>query len=135
MKNKVSFDAHLAPLRIVHPEALFLLWVDCRSLGLSGSELQRLFYDEARVYIEEGSKYGPEGEGFVRLNIACPRKVLEEALNRIRRVINYFTGKTRRTQRVFFLSVLRVFAFKNLLLCQPLLAGFDVLVVMPVGVG
>ena len=82
------FEAHLAPLRIVHPEALFLIWVDCRSLKLSGSELQRLFYDEARVYIEEGGKYGPEGEGYVRLNIACPRKILEEALSRIRRVLN-----------------------------------------------
>jgi len=81
------FEAHLAPLRIVRPEALFLVWVDCRELGLKGDELQRLFYDEARVYIEEGSKYGPEGEGFVRLNIACPRAVLEEALNRIRRSI------------------------------------------------
>jgi len=51
---------------------------------LNAAELQRLFFDEAGVYLEEGSKYGPEGEGFVRLNIACPRAILETALNRIR---------------------------------------------------
>ncbi len=77
-------DAHLTPLRVVRPEALFLLWMDCRALGLNAAELQRLFFDEAGVYLEEGSKYGPEGEGFVRLNIACPRAILETALNRIR---------------------------------------------------
>jgi len=81
------FEANLAPLRIVRPEALYLIWVDCRELGFSGDELQRLFYSEARVYIEEGSKYGPEGEGFVRLNIACPRTLLEEALNRMHRAL------------------------------------------------
>ncbi len=86
--TKEYFETKLTPLRIVPPEALFLIWVDCRELGLSADQLQRLFYDKARVYIEEGSKYGPEGEGFVRLNIACPRTVLVEALRRIRRVIN-----------------------------------------------
>ncbi len=86
--------AHLAPLRLVRPEALFLIWVDCRALGLNAAQLQNLFYDQAGIYLEEGSKYGPEGEGFVRLNIACPRTVLATALERIRRAIGTQTNNS-----------------------------------------
>ncbi len=77
-------DQHLPQLHVVRPEAMFLVWVDCRALGLDATALQHLFYDKASVYLEEGSKYGPEGEGFMRFNIGCPRSTLEIALERIR---------------------------------------------------
>ena len=84
---QAAVDQHLPQLRVIRPEAMFLIWIDCRALGLDAAGLQRLFYDEAGLYLEEGSKYGPEGEGFVRLNIGCPRSVLETALERMRLVI------------------------------------------------
>jgi cystathionine beta-lyase len=78
---------HLPPIRVVPPEGTYLVWLDCRRLELDKRELERLMLDEARVYLEEGYVFGSEGEGFVRMNIACPRSILAEALDRIRRVV------------------------------------------------
>lgn len=73
----------LPQLGVTRPEGTYLVWLDCRRLGLKQAELERLLLDEARVYVEQGSVFGPEGEGFVRMNIACPRSSLVEAWARI----------------------------------------------------
>ena len=78
----------LSQLDVVRPEATFLVWLDCRRLGLGKEQLKRFMLDEARVYLSEGFHFGPEGEGFERMNIACPRSILGEALERIKRAIN-----------------------------------------------
>jgi cystathionine beta-lyase len=75
---------HIPQLTVVHPEGTYLVWLDCRSLQLDKLELKRLMLEEARVYLDEGFIFGPEGEGFERINIACPREILVEALDRIR---------------------------------------------------
>jgi len=74
-------------LRLQEAEGLYLVWVDCSGLGLNDEELRSLFINEAKVYPEQGSTYGLEGEGFVRLNIACPRSMLKEALMRIENAV------------------------------------------------
>ncbi len=78
---------HLPQLHVTQPEALYLIWIDCRALGLNSAALKQLFFDKARVRLESGRKFGAEGEGFVRMNIACPRSILETALERIRYAI------------------------------------------------
>jgi len=78
---------HIPDLRLQQAEGLYLVWIDCRNLGLDEGELKRLFVDQAKVLPVQGSTYGVEGEGFIRLNIACPRVVLEEALRRIASVV------------------------------------------------
>jgi cystathionine beta-lyase len=78
---------HIPQLAVVPPEGTYLVWVDCRRLGLSKWELKRLMLEEARVYLDEGFVFGPEGEGFERVNIACPRAILAEALDRIRQAV------------------------------------------------
>jgi cystathionine beta-lyase len=75
---------NIPQIDVVRPEGTYLVWLDCRRLGLNKEELQRLMLDEARVYLEDGDIFGPEGEGFQRMNIACPRAILAEALDRIR---------------------------------------------------
>jgi cystathionine beta-lyase len=70
-------------ISVVPPEGTYLIWLDCRRLGLDQAELKRLFLHEARVYLEDGSIFGAEGAGFQRMNIACPRSILSEALDRI----------------------------------------------------
>jgi cystathionine beta-lyase len=69
------------------PDATYLAWLDCNSLiesgRIEGSPFE-FFLNEARVGLSEGSQFGPGGEGFVRLNFACPRSILEEALSKIR---------------------------------------------------
>ena len=76
-------DEHIPSLRLHKSEGLYLVWIDCRKLGLDEDELRSLFVDKAKVYPTQGIIYGAEGAGFVRLNIACAREVLEEALTRI----------------------------------------------------
>ncbi len=70
-------------IEVVRPEGTYLVWLDCRKLGLDKAELKRLMREQARVYLDEGDIFGPEGEGFERINIACPRSILAEALDRI----------------------------------------------------
>lgn len=74
---------HLPQIDVVHPEGTYLVWLDCRRLGLDKAALERLMLEEARVFLDEGYIFGSEGEGFERINIACPRAILAEALERI----------------------------------------------------
>ena len=79
-----AFLAERLPQIILTPlEGTYLAWLDCRRLGLRDDELKQLFVEKARVYPELGTRFGVEGQGFVRLNIACPRAILIEALERI----------------------------------------------------
>jgi cystathionine beta-lyase len=78
---------HIPQITLVRPQGTYLVWLDCRRLGLDKLELKRLMFDEARVFLDEGFVFGPEGEGFERINIACPRPILVEALGRIKDAI------------------------------------------------
>lgn len=70
----------------VCPEGTYLLWIDCRALGQPQPALVKRFVEEAKVGLQSGAEFGPEGEGFMRMNIAVPRATLEEALRRIKGV-------------------------------------------------
>jgi cystathionine beta-lyase len=74
--------------RVIPPDGTYLFWLDCRRLGLDTWALKHLMLQEARVYLDEGFIFGPEGEGFERINIACPRALLMEALERIEAAIH-----------------------------------------------
>ena len=77
------FESEIPEIKVIHPEGTYLVWFDCRSLGLDKHQLRNLFLDQARVFLDEGNLFGPEGDGFERINIACPRSLLMEALGRI----------------------------------------------------
>jgi cysteine-S-conjugate beta-lyase len=74
---------HMPKIRLIEPEATYLLWLDCRELGMSPAELKEWMYREAKVALNEGSSFGTGGEGFLRMNIACPRSMVEECLKRM----------------------------------------------------
>ena len=78
-------DAHI--IRVIRPEASFLVWLDCRALGLPQPELMNFFNDEVRVAVNNGASYGTGGEGFIRLNAGCPRIIVEEAFHRIEHAV------------------------------------------------
>jgi cystathionine beta-lyase len=67
-------------------EATFLLWLDCRELGFSDEELKEFFVKEVKLGLNTGVSFGKGGAGFMRLNFAVSRSVLEEALDRLKRV-------------------------------------------------
>ena len=72
--------SNLPQIRAVRPQASFLVWLDCRKLGLPQPELVDLFVNRARLALNDGTVFGPEGTGFMRLNVGCPRSVLASAL-------------------------------------------------------
>jgi cystathionine beta-lyase len=78
---------NIADIRLTVPDATYMTWLDCNPLlesgAIKGSPFD-YFLNEAKVALSDGSQFGPGGEGFVRLNFACPRSILEEALARIK---------------------------------------------------
>lgn len=73
---------HLSQFSVGRLEGTYLVWMDCSSLHQSSEELEQNLMKEARLWLNAGTMYGAEGEGFMRWNIACPRSVLEEGLKR-----------------------------------------------------
>ena len=78
---------NLPQVKLVEPEGTYLLWLDFRGLGLNGARLERLIVEQAGLWLDSGAIFGHAGEGFQRINIACPRAVLAEALERIVRAL------------------------------------------------
>ncbi|WP_339168075.1 aminotransferase class I/II-fold pyridoxal phosphate-dependent enzyme [Brevibacillus sp. FSL L8-0520] len=76
-------EAHIKPIKVIQPEGTYLVWLDCRELGMDAKTLEQFFRKQAKVALDEGYKFGKGGEGFTRVNIACPRSVLEEGLQRM----------------------------------------------------
>lgn len=72
----------------VRAEGMYVVWLDCRGLGLSDEELRSFFVKRARVGLNDGRMFGPGGEGFARLNIGCARSVLAEGMSRIASALN-----------------------------------------------
>ncbi|WP_295939931.1 MalY/PatB family protein [uncultured Alistipes sp.] len=81
------FAHHLPQFEVLPLEGTYLVWVDCRTTGLTSEELDKRLLDEGRVRVNPGHIYGTAGEGFIRLNIACPRQMLTEGLDRLRKVL------------------------------------------------
>ena len=78
----------LSNIKLIEPEGTYLLWLDCRELGLSEKERQGLIQNKAKLWLDTGTMFGKAGAGFERINIACPRKTLKEAMNRLKEAIN-----------------------------------------------
>lgn len=70
-------------IRVSAPEGTYLVWLDCRDLGLDDAGLKRFFVQQAGVGMNPGITFGDPGSGFMRLNIGCPRAVLEQVLARV----------------------------------------------------
>ena len=79
---------HLPKIKVYQPQASFLVWLDCRELKLSQDELVHLFKDKAGLALNDGSIFGPGGEGHMRLNIGCPRSVLDKAMNALKKAVD-----------------------------------------------
>jgi cystathionine beta-lyase len=83
------FRKHIPVIEPIPTEATYLMWLDCRKLGLSPEQLGDFMVKQAGIGLNNGVMFGPGGEGFMRLNVACPRALLEKALERLRRAIDH----------------------------------------------
>ena len=77
-----------AGVDVISPEGTYLLWLDLRKLGLSQDELMKFLIEKAKLGLNDGLNFGPDGAGFVRMNIGCPRKILREGINRLVRALS-----------------------------------------------
>jgi cysteine-S-conjugate beta-lyase len=83
-RRLADFIAERLPVLSVLPlEGSYLAWIDCRKLGMSDAELKDFFLKDAKLWLDEGPMFGSGGSGFMRMNVACPRSVLDEALARL----------------------------------------------------
>lgn len=83
MLVKEHLEARAPKLRLIEAESTYLAWVDCRAYDLRGSELERFVEDQAGLWLDCGDMFGPEGDGFIRINIATQRAYLERALTQL----------------------------------------------------
>lgn len=79
--------ANLPEIKLIEPEGTYLLWLDCRALGLDDMQLQNLAEQKAKLWLDDGYIFGAGGSGFERINIACPKKTLEIALRRLKEAV------------------------------------------------
>ena len=80
-------EKYLKGVRMVKHEGTYLVWLDFSGTGLEAAEVDRRIIHEAKLWLDSGRIFGKTGEGYQRINVACPRSVLKDALDRIRLVI------------------------------------------------
>lgn len=78
---------HLPGVKMMEHEATYLVWLDFRGLGLEPEELDRRIIRQAGLWLDSGKIFGMNGRGFQRINVACPRSVLAEALHRLEKIM------------------------------------------------
>jgi cystathionine beta-lyase len=79
---------YVPSISMIRPQASYLIYLDCRKLGLAQPELNKLFVEGAHLALNDGTTFGKEGEGFMRLNIACPRSLLKQALQQLKQAVD-----------------------------------------------
>lgn len=84
---KAFFMEYLPKLPVVMLEGTYLVWVDCTALKRSSKEIADDLLKKEKLWVNDGGIYGEAGEGFIRINIACPRERLIEGLNKLRHAL------------------------------------------------
>ena len=98
VESNISFateyvSSRIPGVRVVKPQASFLLWLDFNGLGLEQKDLMRMLVDDARIAANDGTMFGKQGKGFARLNVGTPRCVLTAALEHIREAVEKIHAK------------------------------------------
>ncbi|MGI6706145.1 MAG: MalY/PatB family protein [Clostridia bacterium] len=78
----------LPQIRLIEPEGSYLIWLDFRGLGLNKEDLEDFIVNKAGLWLNAGDMFGREGEGFQRMNIACPRAILERTFHQLEEAVN-----------------------------------------------
>ena len=93
IKDNVDFTEsylkeNIPAISMIRPQASYLIFLDCRELGLNQKNLGELFVEAAHLALNDGTTFGKEGEGFMRLNVACPRATLVKALKQLKKAVD-----------------------------------------------
>ena len=92
LKENIRFvrtylEENLPEIKLIEPEGTYLIWLDFRALGLSEQEREELIVKKAGLWLDSGAMFGSIGEGFERINIACPRSIIMEALDQLKTAV------------------------------------------------
>jgi cysteine-S-conjugate beta-lyase len=79
--------SYIPSLQLTKPESTYLLWINYNNLGISNTEVAKLLIEKGKLALEPGEKFGVGGEGYVRMNIGCPRQTLEKGLQRLKKAL------------------------------------------------
>ncbi len=85
---------NIPEITLHRPDCMYLLWLNCKGLNLPGDELPAFMTNEARLALNDGRGFGPkEGEGYMRMNIACPRSTVERAMSQLKAAVDKHMGR------------------------------------------
>lgn len=84
---KEYLEKKIPGIHPIVPEGTYLIWLDFRELGLTEKEREDLIVNKAHLWLDSGAMFGEDGEGFERINIACPRKILHQALEQLKNAL------------------------------------------------
>jgi cystathionine beta-lyase len=79
---------YIPKIKMIRPEATYMIWLDFRELGLSNEELKKFVLEKAKLGLNDGPVFGPGGEGFQRMNVACPKSIVEEGMKRLKHAVD-----------------------------------------------
>lgn len=77
-------EENIPSVKLIEPEGTYLIWLDFGELGLENEELEDLIINKSGLWLDSGAIFGEDGKGYQRINVACPRKTLEQALNQLK---------------------------------------------------
>ena len=86
-------NQNLQEIKAVFSEATYLMWIDCGNLPGDGEKICRYLREKTGLYLSEGGQYGKSGEHFLRMNVACPRSLVEEGLNRLQKGLTAYKNE------------------------------------------
>jgi cysteine-S-conjugate beta-lyase len=84
---KQFIEEHIKGIHVIEPDGTYLLWLDCNGLGLTAAELEEIIINKAKLWLDSGVIFGDETALFQRINYACPRSILEQALLQLEKAL------------------------------------------------
>lgn len=82
------FQTRIPRIKVYRPQGTYLVWLDCNGLGMTPDELKRFMITKAKLALNDGIPFGPGGQGYMRMNVACPRATLQAALEQLESAVN-----------------------------------------------
>jgi cystathionine beta-lyase len=86
-------ERHLPLIKVIRPEATYMVWIDFSGLGLDDKALNQFIIHNAGLGLNQGIQFGPGGEGFMRMNLACPRSVIQKGLEQLKEAVSRMDEK------------------------------------------
>jgi len=84
---------NIPQIKVIKPESTYMIWLDCRALNMTGDALKSFFIHKAGLGFNEGRQFGLGGEGFMRMNVACPKHLVEKAMEQLLRAVQNLSEK------------------------------------------